>query len=76
MTGDIDKVRAVYEEALQSCSQDWQVYVAAAKFEINSESVTRARTLLNKARIKLPDSAEVWLESIRLEQTSNNEKIG
>jgi hypothetical protein len=55
MTSDIDQVRTVYEHAVQMCSKDWQVFVAAAKFEIESNSVTRARTLLNKARNRLPD---------------------
>ena len=37
--------------------------------------MTRARTVLQKARIKLPQSEEVWLHSIRLELQSGNEKI-
>lgn len=51
------------------------MFVSAAKFEIKNDAVARARTLLNKARIKLPDSEQVWLESIRLELASGNDKI-
>lgn len=56
MTSDIEQVRTVYEHAVSMCGKDWQVFVAAARFEIKSDAVTRARTLLNKARNRLPDS--------------------
>jgi hypothetical protein len=51
------------------------MWTEAAAYETRIDAQTKARTLLQKARIKLPESELVWLHSIRLELKANNQKI-
>jgi len=53
-------------------------WISAANFEIKQREYTKARTYLQKARLKLPNdpmAPELWYESINLEILSDNAKI-
>ena len=74
---DNDTVRKNFEMALQvpelkKCSVLW---IAAANFEILQAALTKARTILQKARLKISNSEDLWFESINLEIISGNLKI-
>ena len=51
------------------------VWLESARFEERQECFTRARTILQKARAKMPLDPQIWLASIKLEITCDNEKI-
>lgn len=77
LTGNIEEVRAAYDQAISACGRSCEtVWTESAKYEAErADAVTRARTVLQKARIKLPQSQDVWLHSVRLELQSGNDKI-
>ena len=74
--GNTEAVRENYESALQvpELRAEPKIWIAASNFEIELQMFTKARTLLQKARIKL-QTDEVWVESINLEILSDNLKI-
>ena len=51
------------------------MWLESARFEERQEMFTRARTILQKARAKMPKDSQVWLASIRLEIMCDNERI-
>ena len=59
----------------ESVKQETVVWLLAAEFEERQEMFTRARTILEKVRFKMPREPSVWLASIRLERTCDNEKV-
>ena len=73
----MDEARQTYERALQNeaVRRERVVWLEAARFEERQEAFTRARTILQKARAKMPTDALIWLATIRLEITCDNEKI-
>jgi len=78
--GDVEGVRLTFEDALmvpemRKCALVW---INAADFEIRQQYYTKARTLLQKARIKIADAkscVDIWFHSIRLEVLSDNVQI-
>ena len=73
----MDQARHTYEEALQTeeVKTEKQIWLNYAQFETNQEAFTRARTILQKARIRMPNEQDIWLASVRLEIQSDNIKI-
>ena len=56
MVADQEQVRATYESGILACGKGCStVWTEAAAFETKIEQLTRARTILQKARIKLPN---------------------
>jgi pre-mRNA-processing factor 6 len=83
----LDKARNFYERGLQQCPNNtvlWKLASLleerAATFEQNKTataavSSTKARSLLELARLKNPKNPELWLEAVRLERRSGNPKL-
>eukprot|EP00826_Nyctotherus_ovalis_P036957 TRINITY_DN332_c0_g1_i15.p1 TRINITY_DN332_c0_g1~~TRINITY_DN332_c0_g1_i15.p1 ORF type:complete len:260 (+),score=69.38 TRINITY_DN332_c0_g1_i15:306-1085(+) len=72
---DLPKARALLERAFKACGERARLMIADADLDMKEERYTKARTTLQEARDRFPDSEEVWLESIRLERLAKNEKI-
>eukprot|EP01062_Namystynia_karyoxenos_P078607 TRINITY_DN8125_c1_g1_i1.p1 TRINITY_DN8125_c1_g1~~TRINITY_DN8125_c1_g1_i1.p1 ORF type:complete len:965 (+),score=342.99 TRINITY_DN8125_c1_g1_i1:88-2982(+) len=61
-------LRALYTQAVKSCPDSVPVWRAASGAEETVlKDVVKARSVLEKARIKLPKTPELWLSSVRLE---------
>mmetsp|Transcript_35814 Transcript_35814/g.47127 ORF Transcript_35814/g.47127 Transcript_35814/m.47127 type:complete len:101 (+) Transcript_35814:1161-1463(+) len=73
----LEEVRSTYDKALQvdTVRSERIIWLEAARFEERQEAFTRARTILQKARAKMPSDALIWLASIKLEVTCDNERI-
>ena len=73
----VERARETYEEAIKHevVKSQNQVWICYAEFEINQEAFTRARTILQKARVRMPNDHEIWMASIRLEIRTENIKI-
>ena len=76
-TNLIEEARATYEEALvtEGVKSERQVWLSFADFEARHLALTKARTILQKARIRMPADDLIWLASARLEVRSENSKI-
>jgi tetratricopeptide (TPR) repeat protein len=83
----LDKARNFYQRGLQECPNNtvlWKLASLleerAATFEPNKTvtaavSSTKARSLLELARLKNPKNPELWQEAVRLERRSGNPKL-
>lgn len=73
----MEDARNTFEEALKldEIKSNRQVWLCFADFEANQEAFTRARTILQKARVKMSNDEEIWLASIRLEIRTENINI-
>jgi pre-mRNA-processing factor 6 len=73
----MDEARETYEEALKVDEVKTQrlIWICYADFETNQEAFTRARTILQKARVRMINDEEVWIASIRLEIRTENINI-
>jgi pre-mRNA-processing factor 6 len=84
---NLDRARRFYQRGLQECPNNATLWILASRLEervhtfdnTNSKKaglgVTKARGLLEIARLKNPKNPDLWLESIRLERRSGNEKL-
>ena len=72
----MEEARRTYEAALKidQVRNERIVWLESARFEERQEAFTRARTILCQARAKMPSDAQIWLASIRLEMTCDNER--
>lgn len=58
--------RAIYREGTVRCVKSATVWIWAARYE-EKTSAAKARSLLEKARVKNPKNDLLWLESVRVE---------
>ena len=75
-----EKVRENFEKALlvPSLRKNPKLWICASDFEVKIKAFTKARTLLQKAKLKITSqelAPEIWFESIQLEIISENTKI-
>jgi pre-mRNA-processing factor 6 len=83
----LDKARKYYQRGLQECPNNIVLWTLASRLEERAHTfdqtnsvksglgVTKARGLLEIARLKNPKNEMLWLEAIRLERRSGNEKL-
>eukprot|EP00049_Salpingoeca_infusionum_P022507 m.7164 g.7164 ORF g.7164 m.7164 type:complete len:909 (+) comp5223_c0_seq1:190-2916(+) len=65
--GDFDTARQHLSEGVKVCSASVPLWLEYARLEADCGNLTRARALLERARIKNPQIPELWLESVRIE---------
>jgi pre-mRNA-processing factor 6 len=80
----LDRARKFYQRGLQNCPKSVVLWCLASRLEEKvadygagsaSAGVTKARSLLELARLKNPKNAELWVEAIRLERRAGNDKL-
>jgi pre-mRNA-processing factor 6 len=82
----LEKARKMYQRGITECQNNIILWILASRLEehahlfTGSEStvgvgVTKARSLLELARLKNPKTPELWLEAIRLECRSGHPKL-
>jgi len=80
----LDKARKFYQRGLQKCPNNVVLWCLASQLEENvadygvgsaSAGVTKARSLLELARLKNQKNPELWVEAIRLERRAGNDKL-
>jgi len=85
---NLDKARRFYQRGLQECPNNVVIWILASRLEERAHTfdttntnvkpglgVTKARGLLEIARLKNPKNSTLWLEAIRLERRAGNEKL-
>lgn len=82
----LEKARKMYQQGLTECPNNIVLWTLASRLEeqahtfVDGETnagigVTKARSLLELARLKNPKSPELWLEAIRLERRAGHAKL-
>ncbi len=85
---NLDRARKFYQRGLQECPNDAVLWILASRLEERAHTfdssggaakagagVTKARSLLELARLKNPKNANLWLEAVRMERRAGNEKL-
>ena len=81
---NLDRARKFYQRGLQHCTDSVVLWSLASRLEeqvaeygagSSNAGVTKARSLLELARLKNAKNPELWLSSIRLERRAGNEKL-
>jgi pre-mRNA-processing factor 6 len=82
----LEKARKMYQRGITECQNNIVLWILASRLEEEAYSftdgdttarvcVTKARSLLELARLKNPKTPELWLEAIRLERRSGQAKL-
>ncbi|KAL7435649.1 hypothetical protein ACHAXM_004863 [Skeletonema potamos] len=80
----LDRARKFYQRGLQTCPNNIVLWCLASQLEERmadygagsaSAGVTKARSLLELARLKNQKNPELWVEAIRLERRAGNDKL-
>lgn len=73
---DVEKAKEYCNKGLKNCPLSVPIWKLLVYIEVAQNNLIKARSLLETARLKLPNSDEIWLETIRLERLSGaSEKI-
>ena len=81
---NLGRARKFYQRGLQNCPKNVVLWCLASQLEervadygagSSNAGVTKARSLLELARLKNAKNPELWLEAIRLERRAGNEKL-
>ncbi len=86
---NIDRARKFYQRGLESCPNSVIIWILSSRLEERAQEIltgtnggngtgvgfTKARSLLELARLKNRRNPELWVEAIRLERRAGNEKL-
>lgn len=70
-----DRAREYYQQGLRRCPDSIPLWRLATQLEELTKGVTKARSILELARLKNPKNPTLWLEATRLEARSGNDKM-
>ncbi|KAE9049630.1 hypothetical protein PR003_g3093 [Phytophthora rubi] len=69
-----EKAKKMYREGVQHCPKSIPLWTLASRLEEKMNGVTKARSVLEMARLKTPKNEVLWLEAARLEARWDNPK--
>jgi pre-mRNA-processing factor 6 len=71
-----DNLRSWYSQAYRNCPECITVWTSAAEIEEHFiKDVPKARSLLDKAKLRNPKNAALWVALVRLEHRNGNESL-
>lgn len=71
---DYTEAKRRYRTGIQQCPKCMHLWILSSRLEEKVTGVTKARSVLELARLKSPKNDVLWLESIRLEARVGNSK--
>ncbi|EEA05028.1 pre-mRNA-plicing factor 6, putative [Cryptosporidium muris RN66] len=74
-TDFLDQALDIFEKGLLLCPNSVDLWLAATDILIGKKDWKKARTMLDRARLKNPKTPELWLATIRLEESAGNSSI-
>ncbi|KAI9913757.1 hypothetical protein PsorP6_006132 [Peronosclerospora sorghi] len=69
-----EKAKKMYREGVQHCPKSIPLWTLSSRLEEKTNGVTKARSVLEMARLKNPKNDLLWLEAARLEARWDNPK--
>ena len=73
--GDVAAARDFYARGIKKCAKSSPLWRSAAALEEQAVGVTKARSILELARLKNPKNPDLWLAAVRLERRHGNRKL-
>ena len=71
-----DAARETFKAAVKHCPTSVELWIAYAELEVTiNANWTRARAILETARLKVPKNPQLWVAAIRIEQRADNVKV-
>ncbi|XP_040565039.1 pre-mRNA-processing factor 6 [Lepeophtheirus salmonis] len=70
-----EDARDTYNVTIKKCTSCIPAWCELADLEVNEGNVTRARSILEKARLRNPKTPTLWLRSIRIEKDNRSEAM-
>jgi len=68
-----DAAREIYKRGVKNCPHAIDLWICYAKFEANVfQAYSKARSILETARLKNPKNPRLWLASMRVERQAKN----
>lgn len=74
-SGRVEAARRAYLTGLNSCPSSVPLWLLLARLEETAGELTKARSVLEKARLKNPKNEELWLEAVRVELRAGNKEV-
>ncbi|EEY56427.1 pre-mRNA-processing factor, putative [Phytophthora infestans T30-4] len=71
---NFEKAKKMYREGVQHCPKSIALWTLSSRLEEKMNGVTKARSVLEMARLKNPKNDMLWLEAARLEARWDNSK--
>ncbi|KAL4171204.1 hypothetical protein KRP22_009302 [Phytophthora ramorum] len=71
---DYEKAKKMYREGIQHCPKSIPLWTLSSRLEEKMNGVTKARSVLEMARLKNSKNDALWLEAARLEARWDNPK--
>lgn len=72
--GNREAAKAAYNAGLKRCIHSAPLWISLAKLEETSKNFSRARVVLEQARLKNPGNDFIWLAAVRTELRSERKK--
>jgi pre-mRNA-processing factor 6 len=73
-TGTDKATRDVYKKGIKQCPHSVEAALCYVDFELRvSKSFTKARSILETARLKIPQNSQLWLAAVKIEESAKNE---
>ncbi|KAI8439587.1 hypothetical protein MSG28_013314 [Choristoneura fumiferana] len=73
--GKDEDAHNTYTQGLKKCATSVPMWILLSRLEEKLKHITKARSVLEKARLRNPKNAELWLESVRLERRNGSAEI-
>ena len=71
MKSDLRAAREAYNAGTQVCPQSVPLWILAVRLEARATGLTKARTVMDRARLANSKNEELWLEVVRMERMNN-----
>jgi len=72
---NLDAARLTYTEGTKQCPSSIPLWTLLADLELQCNNTTKARSVIEKARLRNPKNPDLWLKSIRIESDAGLEDI-
>lgn len=72
---DNSRAKNYYQQGMKNCPESTTLVVLTVQLYETTQGVSKARSLIELARLKSPANEQLWLETIRLERRNKNEKL-
>lgn len=71
---NLEGARSAFAQGVKKCPNCVALWTQMSDFEIKQGNVTKARSVIEKARLRNPQNPELWLKAIRIENTHGKAK--
>lgn len=72
---DSSRAKSYYQQGMKNCPDSTTLIVLTVQLYETTQGVSKARSLIELARLRSPANEQLWLETIRLERRNKNEKL-